>query len=298
MQKIPSTELLHPESSEIDALPTAQVLVLLLNDQAQAAQAVQAALPALEQAVDAAVQKLQAGGRLIYMGAGTSGRLGLLDATELQPTFSWPSTQALGLIAGGPKAIAHAAEGAEDDAAQAEPDLRAINFNANDVLIGIAASGSTPYVVAALQYARAVGGLTIGMANSAGGQILVVAEIPVLLDTGPEIISGSTRLKAGTAQKIALNSFSSACMVRLGKVYKNLMVDVRASNAKLLRRALRLVCIATDCDETVAQMALEQCDWQVKTAIVMIVRGLDVNQARTELQAANGFVRFALNKNL
>lgn len=281
----------HPE---LDLYPTEQLIGAFTEDQVHAAQVVHAARAALARAVDAATPRLARGGRLIYVGAGTSGRLGLLDSVELWPTFSWPNTRAVALLAGGREALYVAVEGAEDNHAQGAADLRAVVPTADDVIIGLAASGRTPYVLGALEAARATGALTIGIANNPESPIAAAAEVGITLDTGSEVISGSTRLKAGTAQKIALNTLSSAIMVRLHKVYGNLMVDVMPTNAKLYRRAVALTVRATGASETAAQSALEQCRYRVKVAIVMLRRGLEVAAAEAALAAVQGNVRAAL----
>ncbi|HEY1398646.1 N-acetylmuramic acid 6-phosphate etherase, partial [Roseateles sp.] len=228
--------------------------------------------PALAAAVDAALPRIAAGGRLLYAGAGTSGRLGVLDSVELVPTFSWPRERAVAVLAGGEGAMFVAVEGAEDDEPQGRRDIEALAPTPDDVVIGIAASGHTPYVLGAL----------------------AAGEYPVLLDTGAEVISGSTRLKAGTAQKIALNTFSSALMVKLHKVYGNLMVDMKATNAKLVRRAVALTMRAADTDEAAARAALDQCGFHVKTATVMLLRQLDATSAQALLARHDGDVRAAL----
>jgi N-acetylmuramic acid 6-phosphate etherase len=251
----PKTERPHPEHPRLDEYPTAQLVDVLVRDQAQAAGAVRAAAARIVAAVDAAVPRLQAGGRLVYVGAGTSGRLGLLDSVELHPTFSWPPERAVALLAGGPGAAHAAIEGAEDDGERGAAEVRALAVGEKDVVLLIASSGTTPFVLGALHAARSAGALTIGFANNADAPVAVGAEIGVTLDTGEELISGSTRLKAGTAQKIALNTFSSAVMVRLHKVYGNLMVDLKTTNAKLMRRAVRLTAQATGA-----------CAWRQSTA--------------------------------
>jgi len=288
------TEQPHPGHPALDGYDTATLVDALVADQAQAALAVRAAGAALAQAVDAAAPRLAAGGRLIYVGAGTSGRLGLLDSVELHPTFSWPRERAPALLAGGERALWQAVEGAEDDGAQAAADIAALALGAHDVVLVLAASGTTPYAVAAAQAARVAGALTVGFANNPGTPLLAACEVAVLLDTGPELISGSTRLKAGTAQKIALNTFSSAVMVRLHKVYGNLMVDLRATNAKLVKRALRLTMLASGADEAAAQAALQACGQRVKVAIVMLKAGVDATTAERALQAADGNISRAL----
>ena len=288
------TEEPHPEHPSLDEYATPELVAILIADQARAADAVQAAAAQIAAAVTAAVPRLERGGRLIYVGAGTSGRLGLLDSVELNPTFSWPGERSVALLAGGPEAIRGAIEGAEDNRNQGAADLQAARVGAKDVVILIAASGSTPYALGALQAARSAGALTIGLANNPGSDLATGAEVGITLDTGHELISGSTRLKAGTAQKIALNTFSSAVMVRLNKVYGNLMVDLKPTNAKLKRRAARLTSLATGVDEDRAREALEASGYQVKVAIVAIARGLDVERARERLESAHGSVRAAL----
>jgi N-acetylmuramic acid 6-phosphate etherase len=290
------TEQPHPDHPALDSYDTAALIEAFAADQALAAQAVRAAGPQLARAVDLAVPRLQAGGRLIYVGAGTSGRLGLLDSVELHPTFSWPPERALALLAGGATALYKAVEGAEDSQTQGAADLQALLPTAQDVVLLLAASGTTPYALGAAQAARAAGALTVCIACNSGTPLPAACEVGVVLDTGPEVISGSTRLKAGTAQKIALNTFSSAVMVRLNKVYGNLMVDLRATNAKLVLRALRLAVRATGADETAAQAALSASGNRVKPAIVMLKAGVDVAEAERRLDAAQGSVHRALQQ--
>ena len=288
------TEQPHPDHPELDRYDTVTLVSTLIADQALAARAVLAASAALARAVQAAVPRLQAGGRLIYVGAGTSGRLGVLDSVELQPTFSWPRERSLALLAGGQGAMFNAVEGAEDQREQGGADLLALLPTAQDVVLLLAASGTTPYALGAAAAARAAGALTVGFVNNPGTPLAAACEVGVVLDTGPELISGSTRLKAGTAQKIALNTFSSAVMVRLHKVYGNLMVDLRATNDKLVQRALRLTVRATGAAEADAQAALAQCGSQVKVAIVMLKRGVGAEQAQALLARADGSVHAAL----
>ncbi len=288
------TESPHPDHGGLDGYASDALVRAFVDDQQQALAAVQAAAPALAQAVEAALPRLRAGGRLVYVGAGSSGRLGMLDGVELPPTFSWPTYRAIGLLAGGPRAMFVSVEGAEDSAEQGAADVHTAEVNAQDVVVLIAASGSTPYVLGAAQAARAVGALTIGLANNPGAALLGAVQLPVLLDTGPEVISGSTRLKAGTAQKIALNALSSSLMVRLHKVYRNLMVDLKASNQKLQRRALMLAMRASGAEEDKARAALQACELQVKPAIVMLRLGCDAARAQALLQACEGSVRLAL----
>ena len=289
-----NTEQTHPAHAQLDTYSTAALVDALAADQAGAAAAVRQAGPALAQAVDAAAARLRQGGRLVYVGAGTSGRLGLLDSVELHPTFSWPHERAVALLAGGEGALYRAVEGAEDSREGGAADIAAASVGALDVVLLLAASGATPYAVAAAEAARAAGALTVGFANNAGAPLLAACEVSVLLDTGPEVISGSTRLKAGTAQKIALNTFSSAVMVKLHKVYGNLMVDVRASNAKLMQRALRLTMLASGADEGAARAALQASEHSVKLAIVMLKAGIDAPTAQARLAAAQGSIAAAL----
>ena len=290
----PRTEQPHPEHGDLDAYAAQPLVEAFVRDQAEAAAAVARVAPLLARAVDAAVPRLQAGGRLLYAGAGTSGRLGLLDSVELHPTFSWPPERALALLAGGETAIHRAVEGAEDDEAQGRRDLEALHPTPQDVVILVAASGATPYTLGVLGAAKQAGALTVAFANNPDAPLTAGAEVGITLDTGPEVISGSTRLKAGTSQKIALNTFSSAVMVRLHKVFGNLMVDVRPTNAKLVRRATRLVALAAKVDEARAEAALEACGREVKPAIVSLLKGVSPEAARRLLDAAQGSVRGAL----
>ena len=288
------TETPSASHTDLDLYDLADLVGALVDDQALAADAVRTAAPELVLAVEAALPRIQAGGRLVYVGAGTSGRLGVLDSVELNPTFSWPRDRAPALIAGGPGAMFDAVEGAEDHYEQGRHDVHELQVGRVDVVLLIAASGTTPYVLGALQAAQAAGALTVGMANNPHAPLTTLAEIGITLDTGPELVSGSTRLKAGTAQKIALNTFSTALMVRLHKVYGNLMVDLRATNAKLVQRALALTMHATGADEARAEATLRACDRQVKVAIVALRAGIDVASAEQHLRAAHGSVRAAL----
>jgi N-acetylmuramic acid 6-phosphate etherase len=281
----------HPD---LDQYPVDELVDAFIDDQGLAVQAVAGAAERIAAAVDAAVPRIAAGGRLVYVGAGTSGRLGVLDSVELFPTFSWPRARAIGILAGGRNAMFDSVEGAEDSAAQGARDLKAIAPARDDVVILLAASGTTPYVVGALEAARAAGALTIGIANNPLAPLTGGADIAITLNTGSEVISGSTRLKAGTAQKIALNTLSSAIMVRLHKVYGNLMVDLQPTNAKLMRRAVSLTMRATGADEETARATLAQCGHQVKVAIVAILNEVDVGTAARHLAAAKGSVRQAL----
>jgi N-acetylmuramic acid 6-phosphate etherase len=290
-----NTELPSQEHAGLDQYPVADLVGTLIADQFNAVRAVQDAAAAITAAIEAAAPRIAAGGRLIYVGAGTSGRLGVLDGVELYPTFSWPHERALSLLAGGKGAMFQAVEGAEDDRPQGGADLLALEPQANDVVLLLAASGTTPYVLGALDAANASGALTIGIANNAGAPVVAGAQIGVTLDTGNEIISGSTRLKAGTAQKIVLNTISTAIMVRLHKVYGNLMVDMQPTNAKLVQRAVALTVHATGADEAAARKVLEECGFHVKVAIVALLRKQPVAQARALLARTDGSVRAALS---
>ena len=289
-----TTEGINPLTADLDLLPTEALVRAFADDQLNAVAAVQRAAPQIALAVERITERLLTGGRLLYAGAGTSGRLAYLDSSELIPTFGWPPERVGVAMAGGRGAVFKAVEGAEDDFDLGLRDAQTLEISAGDVLIGIAASGATPYVLGALQAARGAGALTIGISNNAAAPVLEDCDCPILLETGAEIISGSTRLKAGTAQKIALNTISSAVMVRLHKVYGNLMVDVQATNLKLRKRAVRLTQLASEASETDAVNALNVSDWHVKTAIVMLRKNLSVLEASALLEACNGSVRAAL----
>ena len=288
------TETPSLQHQNLDEYSVNDLVSAFADDQLDAVNAVRAASASIATAVDAATPRMERGGRLVYVGAGTSGRLGLLDSVELYPTFSWAKSRAIALLAGGKQAMFEAVEGAEDNREQGAADMRAALVDANDVVILLAASGGTPYVLGALHAARAAGALTIGIANNVSTPLTLEAEIGITLDTGSEIISGSTRLKAGTAQKIALNTFSSALMVRLNKVYGNLMVDVKPTNAKLIRRSVSLVVLATGATEPIARTTLESSGHSVKTAIVAISKQLNAHDAETLLAQVHGSVRRAI----
>ncbi len=289
-----NTETPSAKHPELDTYGVEQLVDAFVEDQQQAVAAVRAAVPQIAAAVAAAVPRIEAGGRLVYVGAGTSGRLGLLDSVELYPTFSWPKDRVVALLAGGMRAVHEAIEGAEDNGEQGAADILGAEVGPNDVVLLLAASGATPYVMGALAAARGAGALTVGIANNPGAPVTRETEFAITIDTGSELISGSTRLKAGTAQKITLNTFSSALMVRLNKVYGNLMVDVKPTNAKLIRRTIRLTALATGADETTARTTLEACGHHVKVAIVAISRQITVDEARQRLDAHKGSVRAAL----
>ncbi|WP_280154472.1 N-acetylmuramic acid 6-phosphate etherase [Piscinibacter sp. XHJ-5] len=281
----------HPD---LDQYPVADLVAAFIDDQAHAVQAVRSAAGRIALAVEAAVPRIAAGGRLLYVGAGTSGRLGVLDSVELFPTFSWPRERAVALLAGGQQAMFESVEGAEDSLEQGRIDIEGVRVAAGDVVILLAASGATPYVMGALEAARAAGALTIGIANNPAAPVTLGAEVAITLNTGSEVISGSTRLKAGTSQKIALNTLSSAIMVRLNKVYGNLMVDLQPTNAKLFRRAISLTMRATGADEDSARQALVACHYQVKVAIVSLLKKVDVAVAEARLASSAGSVRRAI----
>ncbi|MBE2896304.1 N-acetylmuramic acid 6-phosphate etherase [Pasteurellaceae bacterium HPA106] len=281
-------------SREIDTLSSLEV-VKIINDQDKGvAHAVEKTLPAVASAVDAIVDAFAQGGRLIYLGAGTSGRLGILDASECPPTFGTDPKQVQGLIAGGQSAVFKAVENAEDDAQAGEADLVAVDLTAHDVVVGIAASGRTPYVLGGIQYAKELGCVTVGIACNRTSPLLSMAEIAIAPIVGAEVVSGSSRMKAGTAQKLVLNMLSTGAMILSGKVFGNLMVDVQPSNKKLLERQVNIVMQATDCDEAEAKAALKASNRHCKTAILMILTALDASAAKQLLQAHKGFIRKAL----
>lgn len=288
------TEQSNPESADIDRLATIDILRIINAEDARVAGVVGAALPRIAQAVDLIAARMQHGGRLIYAGAGTSGRLGLLDAVECVPTFGTEPETVQALIAGGQGAFAQAVEGAEDNRQAGADDLHGLGVTAQDAVVGIAASGRTPYVLGVLAAARAIGAGTVAISNNDPAPILDAAEIGIAVPVGPEVLTGSTRMKAGTAQKMVLNMLSTAVMIRLGKVYGNLMVDVRVTNEKLAGRARRIVCEVTGVDEAEAARLLTESDNEVKTAIVMAVMGVGVAEARSRLDAAGGVLRGAL----
>jgi N-acetylmuramic acid 6-phosphate etherase len=288
------TESRNPASSQIDTLPTLDMLAVINSEDQKVPLAVAATLPAIAKVVDLVVEAFACGGRLIYCGAGTSGRLGILDASECPPIYGTPREQVVGLIAGGHTAILQAVENAEDNPQMGEQDLRNLGFNARDVLVGIAASGRTPYVLGAMAYARSVGAAAVAIScnpNSAMSQAADIAIEPVV---GPEVVTGSSRMKAGTAQKLILNMITTGAMIRSGKVYSNLMVDVEATNAKLVQRQVNIVVEATECSPEEAEEALNQCQRHCKTAIVMILGGLSAPEASAVLSKNKGFIRQAL----
>lgn len=296
MSELPQTERVNARTQGLDVLPTADLAAVLAGEQRAAIDAVCAVSGELAIAIDEISKRLRAGGVLHYAGAGTSGRLGYLDASEMPPTFGTDPSLVCPHIAGGPQALTRAIEGAEDDAAAGEAVVSG-HVKPGDALVGVSASGGAPFVVGAVRAARSLGAWTMGIANVPDSDLIRAADLGVLLDTGPEPLTGSTRLKAGTSQKIALNTISTAVMVRLGKVYDNLMVDVVATNAKLRARALRLVMQLTGTNAGRAQELLQQANGSVKTAAAMHARGVDAAAARKLLDAADGSLRAVFQKN-
>lgn len=282
------TEARNPSSKNIDALSTIEMVRVMNNEDKKVAFAVEKELDNIAMAIDAAYIRLKSGGRLFYAGAGTSGRIGILDASECPPTFSVSHELVQGIIAGGERAIFSAVEGAEDSSAACREELERRGFSSSDVLVGLAASGSTPFVLGGLLYARTIGALTIGLSCNENSKVSDVADIAIAPVVGSEVITGSTRLKAGTAEKMVLNMLSTGVMVRLGKVYGNLMVDLQVSNNKLADRAVRIVSAAAEVDIAEAKDALCTCDGEVKTAIVKLIAGCDTVKARKSLDACEG----------
>jgi N-acetylmuramic acid 6-phosphate etherase len=285
------TETVDDRDLMLDELSVAELVALMNDRDATIATAVRNELPTITTAIEAAAERMQRGGRLIYVGAGTSGRLGILDASEIPPTFGTSSDLVLGLIAGGPNAIVSSVESAEDSEAAGAADLDALSVGPLDTVVGIASSGRTPYVLGAVRQAGRLGALTVGLSCNTGTVLSAAVAHGIEVAVGPEIVTGSTRLGAGTATKMVLNMFSTICMIRLGKTYRMLMVDVRATNAKLVRRAVRIVTLATGADDARATEALDAADWNAKLAIAIIATGLSAAEARTTLDAAGGVLR-------
>lgn len=292
-----TTEQRNHSTMHLDEMSVMDILKVMNKEDQSVAQAVSKELKYIEQAVQIVINAFQQGGRLIYLGAGTSGRLGILDAVECVPTFGTPAEMVQGLIAGGFSAFTEAVEGAEDNEQLGEEDLKQIAFTEKDVLVGIAASGRTPYVIGALKYARRTGAKTISIACNKQAPMSRYADVPIEVYTGPEILTGSTRLKAGTAQKLVLNMISTASMIGIGKVYKNLMVDVQPTNYKLVERSKRIIMQAVDVDYKTAEAYYEQANHDVKAAIVMILLQCSYDTAKEKLQTANGFVQKAITTN-
>jgi N-acetylmuramic acid 6-phosphate etherase len=291
-----ATEQRNPHTLQIDRLSTLEMVTLINAEDQQVARAVEQALPQIAEAIDRIAIQLRQGGRLIYMGAGTSGRLGILDASECPPTYGTDPNLVIGLIAGGDGAIRSAVEGAEDSPERGAQELMAIDLCQQDVVVGLAASGRTPYVIGGLSYAQRIGAQTIAVACTADSAIGAIANLAIEVLPGPEVITGSTRMKAGTAQKLILNMLSTGAMIKIGKVYSNLMVDVKASNQKLIERAKRMVCTATGVDRSRAEALLELTDYDVKLAILLAKTNLNPEQAQIALQAAEGYLQRAIEQ--
>ncbi|GLW49709.1 N-acetylmuramic acid 6-phosphate etherase [Streptomyces sp. NBRC 14336] len=289
-----TTEAFRPDRADIDRLPTLELARLMNGEDASVPAAVAERLPEIAAAIDAVAARMARGGRLIYAGAGTAGRLGVLDASECPPTFNTEPGQVVGLIAGGPTAMVSPVEGAEDSEELARADLDALTLTPQDTVVGVSASGRTPYAIGAVEHARALGALTIGLSCNAGSALAAAAEHGIEIVVGPEFLTGSTRLKSGTAQKLVLNMISTITMIRLGKTYGNLMVDVRASNDKLRARSRRIVALATGADDEEIERALAATDGEVKNAILAIVTGLDGPTAARLLEESGGHLRAAL----
>ncbi len=287
LQKI-ATEQRNPNTMNIDTLSTLDMVKLINQEDHRVADAVGEVTDKIAQAVDVIAEKLAAGGRLIYCGAGTSGRLGILDAVECPPTYSTDPETVQALMAGGYGAIFKAVEGAEDSKELGVEDMKNIHFSQKDVLVGIAASGRTPYVRGCMEYAKQLGAPTVAVTCCPGSELDQFADIGIAPAPGPEVVTGSTRMKSGTAQKMVLNMLSTGAMIKLGKVYGNLMVDVKPSNEKLIRRCVTIVCSAAECTEAEATQALEACDYRPKVAIVMVLRGVNADTACAMLQKAEG----------
>ena len=290
-----TTEARNPASDRLDTLTPLEFVRLMNSEDAKVAEAVGREAEQIAAAIEVIADRLQSGGRLIHIGAGTSGRLGVLDAAECPPTFNADPRQVVGVIAGGRDALVRSIEGAEDHAEMAAEDLRKLNLNGEDVLVGIATSGSTPYVIGGLDYAETKGAFRIGITCNRDGKLIARTDISIAPIVGPEILSGSTRMKAGTATKMVLNMLSTGAMVRLGKTYGNLMVDLRASNTKLANRAERIVASITNLSREQARELLNRCDGEVKTAVVAQLNEISPSEARKMLEAANGHLRRALD---
>ena len=288
-----NTETRNPKTLDLDLLSTAQILSIMNEEDLNVVDAVKKALPQIEKVIDAAAQTIQNGGRVIYIGAGTSGRTGLIDAVECGPTFGC-TDEFVGVLAGGLPAVIKATEGSEDNKQLAVDDVKNINLSNKDLLIGIAASGRTPYPIGAMEYMHTIGGKTACISCNLNSEISKYADYPIEVNAGPEILTGSTRLKSGTCQKIICNMISTATMVKLGKVYKNLMIDVKASNLKLVERARRIVMEATGCDYQKADETLNMTDNDCKLATIMIITNCDLDEAKKRIKDSRGIVRNAI----
>jgi len=291
-----TTEAFRPELAEIDRMPTLEIARIMNGEDATVPAAVAGQLPAIAAAIDGIAERMARGGRLVYAGAGTAGRLGVLDASECPPTFNTtPGREVVGLIAGGPDAMVTSIEGAEDSKELAAEDLSALRLSSADAVVGISASGRTPYAVGAVEYARRTGALTVGLSCNAGSQLAAAADHGIEVVVGPELVSGSTRLKSGTAQKLVLNMLSTITMIRLGKTFGNLMVDVRASNEKLRARSRRIVALATGAGDTAIEEALTATDGEVKPAILTLLAHVDAETAARLLTESKGHLRTAID---
>ena len=288
------TEQRNPNSMHVDSLSALEIVQLMNDEDKRVPLAIEKCLSQIAQTVECIVAAFQQGGRLVYIGAGTSGRLGVLDASECPPTFGVSPEMVKGVIAGGERALRHPIEGAEDSKSQAVVDLQTIQFSSKDVLVGIAASGRTPYVIGALEYAKSLGSVTVSIASNPNSAMANIVDIAIDTVVGPEVLTGSSRLKSGTAQKLVLNMLTTASMILMGKCYQNLMVDVQASNEKLKARAIHIVMQATDCDKALAEETLKQADQNAKLAIMMILSGLDRAQAEALLEKHQGKLQLAL----
>ena len=288
------TEQRNTDSMDIDRLNALEIVKIINREDQRVPLAVERCLPQIAQAVEKIVAAFRQGGRLIYIGAGTSGRLGVLDASECPPTYGVSPDMVVGIIAGGEQALRRPIEGAEDNPQQGQTDLEKIRFSAKDVLVGIAASGRTPYVIGALNYAKSLNAVTIAVASNPGSAMAKIADIAIETVVGQEVLTGSSRMKSGTAQKLVLNMLTTASMILMGKCYQNLMVDVQASNEKLRARALRIVMQATECSEETAQQTLQRADNNAKLAIMMILSGLEKAAAVQLLNRHQGKLRQAL----
>jgi N-acetylmuramic acid 6-phosphate etherase len=298
MDDILQTESLNPNSQNLDCQSTLQMVQIINAEDARIAPAVQKVLPQVAAAIDAIAERMARGGRLVYIGSGTSGRLGVLDASECPPTFSVSPDKVVGIIAGGDTALRHSVEAAEDSPERGAQDLQMLNISPMDSVVGITASGSTPYVQGGLHFAQQQGALTVGIACNDPAPISKVSQVSILVLVGAEVISGSTRMKAGTAQKMVLNMLSTGVMIRLGKTYGNLMIDLKASNTKLRSRAIRLVQQLCPLDLDQAQRLLEDCDWEVKTAIAAFHQKSTPQQARAALEKVSSRLRTILENEL
>lgn len=290
------SETRNPRTYDIDLLSATDVVARINDEDKTVALAVEKELPAIAMAVERIEAAFRIGGRLIYIGAGTSGRLGVLDASECPPTFSVPPGMVIGLIAGGDTALRTPVEGAEDDRAQGGQDLRKIDLSPNDVVVGIAVSGRTPYAIGALDYARALGATTISLTCNPNSKLSRFADIDIAPMVGPEVLTGSTRMKSGTAQKLVLNMLSTGAMIRIGKTYQNLMVDLSVSNKKLATRAIGMLCEITGASQSQAEALLREAKNDVKLAIFMQLTGLDLEQSKTRLDASGGVLRRAIEE--